>query len=133
MPFMLRVVDTEQALCVVTKIPGGHAMVYDTGTAGACFKGVTAMLPEGSTIDLLVQSHGDSDHIGAKEKILKAYDVRRVLRTGQGRDSATWCRADIAVAEEMTNIELGPTERAQALEHHQEYAERVPWLATRYG
>ena len=54
---------------VVASMPGPHFMVYDAGDwrgpgSRACLEAVTDMIPEGSTIDLMVLSHSDADHLG---------------------------------------------------------------------
>lgn len=94
----LRVVDVGAGLCVIAVAPGGHVMVYDTG-AGArrCGDAVDALVP-GSTIDLLVLSHSDIDHIGAARRILAAKNIATIIHPGDAREEITIgkVRQDIA-------------------------------------
>jgi|TARA_R110000772_G_scaffold257336_2_gene374097 beta-lactamase superfamily II metal-dependent hydrolase len=92
-----RIVDTGPGLCTITRMPGPHYLVYDTGHwngAVLCDLAVKRIVPAGATIDLLVLSHSDADHLGATDEILATYPVKRVVRTGDVRwDTATWRNA----------------------------------------
>lgn len=100
----IRVVDVGAGLCCVATLPGGHYMVYDAGNFednGATAKdAIEEMIPEGSTIDLLVLSHTDSDHIAAVPWICKTYKVRRILRPDMDRKRDTWHEAVAAIQKE---------------------------------
>ena len=87
----VRVVDVGPGLCTITKIPGDHYMVYDAGHwfGGRCIAAVQELI-EGETIDLLILSHSDADHLGDADEILDHYRVRQIIRTGLVRDSGTW-------------------------------------------
>lgn len=94
----VRVVDVGPGLCTITKIPNSeplssdhHYMVYDAGhwNGGRCIDAVNAIVDE-DTIDLLVLSHSDADHLGDADEILENYTVRQVVRTGFVRRSGTW-------------------------------------------
>ncbi|MBI4719207.1 MAG: MBL fold metallo-hydrolase [Planctomycetes bacterium] len=90
---LVRVADVGAGLCCVVQMPGSHYMVYDTGNwkdAGAtCLSAVRELVPEEQSIDLMVLSHTDSDHLGAAADILEEYDVDRVLHTGARRYGKT--------------------------------------------
>tara|TARA_R110002094_G_scaffold42357_7_gene54655 strand:+ start:7366 stop:8376 length:1011 start_codon:yes stop_codon:yes gene_type:complete len=92
-----RIVDTGPGLCTITRMPGPHYLVYDTGHwngAVLCDLAVKRIVPAGASIDLLVLSHSDADHLGATDEILATYPVKRVVRTGDVRwDTATWRNA----------------------------------------
>jgi competence protein ComEC len=84
----VRVVDAGPGLCTVTRMPGGHYMVYDAGHwnfDGVCFRAVQEIVPSDEPIDLLVLSHSDSDHVAAVDEIFDAYRVERVIRSGNTR------------------------------------------------
>jgi competence protein ComEC len=80
-------------------------MIYDAGNWKD--NGATAMLaiqeiiPEGSTIDLLVISHSDADHLGAVPEICEKYKLTRVIRDGVERTTKAWKRADDAIEQEV--------------------------------
>ena len=96
-----RIVDTGAGLCTITRMPGPHFLVYDTGHWNGttlCDAAIKRIVPAGSIIDLLIQSHSDGDHIGATEKILATYEVRTVIRTGDWRyDTKGWREAYSAI------------------------------------
>jgi len=97
-----RVIDTGPGLATVVRLPGDHYVVYDVGHwnhVGRVMDGINEVIPEGKRIDLLVLSHGDSDHFGAVREILEQYEVTRVLRTGDPRVAETWKRGDKAIPE----------------------------------
>ena len=78
----LHVADVGQGTALVIK-SGDFVMLYDTG--GVSFTGrpviergfVRWLRQNGiSTIDLLIVSHGDTDHAGGLQEILKHFDIR---------------------------------------------------------
>lgn len=66
----IRVVDVGPGLCVVGLVPGGHSFVYDTGPPGGMCSAAVDELITLDTIDLVVLSHSDKDHIGDLKRIL---------------------------------------------------------------
>lgn len=58
-----RVIDSGAGLATVTRMLGGHYMVYDAGhwngEGKAAFDGIKGVIPEGEEMDLLVLSHSD--------------------------------------------------------------------------
>lgn len=79
---VLRVVDVGAGLCVVITVPGGHAMLYDTGPGGdSCAAAVREMVPS-HHLDLIVLSHSDDDHIGGMRRILEQNDVTAIIHPG---------------------------------------------------
>jgi competence protein ComEC len=96
----LRIVDVGAGLCVVAVAPGRHVMVYDTGAGAALCSAAVAELVPGGTIDLLVLSHSDIDHIGAAQAILRDYKVATILHPGDVRDGATIGKVRAAIGRE---------------------------------
>ena len=90
----VRVVDVGAGHCAVVKMPGDHYMIYDAGNfqdrGASAFDAVQEIIPEDQEIELLVLSHSDADHLAAADEILDAYTVKRILRTGMRRNTATW-------------------------------------------
>lgn len=83
-----RIVDTGAGLCTITRMPGPHFFIYDTGHwngSSLCSAAVKRIVPSGAKIDMFIQSHSDGDHIGATEEILAFYDVNTLIRTGDWR------------------------------------------------
>jgi len=121
----VRVVDVGPGLCTVTRVPGGHYMVYDAGhwNGQFCVRAVRELVL-GDGIDLLILSHSDSDHLGDGARILSEYGVRHIIWTGDPRwDTGTWRGLNEAVAEEvrhsaasvrsLVTVPLVPGERLQ--------------------
>lgn len=74
-----RVVDVGNGLCVVIRTPDGHGLVYDAGDRGGlCIKAVREIITE-PTIDLLVLSHSDADHITDTGAIITDKSPARVI------------------------------------------------------
>ncbi len=116
----IRVTDTGPGFCAIIKLPGirkppsnccgetfgpDRWVIYDAGNWDAdgrmAFDKISEIIPLGSDIEMMVLSHTDADHLGAVERICNSYRVRRVLRTGQTRDTKTWLRADAAIRREV--------------------------------
>jgi beta-lactamase superfamily II metal-dependent hydrolase len=96
-----RVIDSGAALSIAVVTPDNHFMIYDAGNyvggGSLTFKAIKELIPEGSTIDLMVLSHSDSDHLGAVDEICDAYHVKRIIHSGYQRDSQTWKDAAKAI------------------------------------
>jgi beta-lactamase superfamily II metal-dependent hydrolase len=100
----LRVVDVGAGLCLVATAPGGHSMVYDAGKdVPTCLSAVREIVP-GDTIDLLVLSHSDADHIGAAKAILEAYKVKTIIHPGDDRENDLSALRTAIAAESGANI-----------------------------
>ncbi len=98
----IRVVDGGSGLCTITSVPGPHFMIFDAGhwQGSQCINAVREILGSNTTIDLMVISHTDADHLGQAHDILAEYFVRRIIRVGQERTTASWRHWNDAVAEE---------------------------------
>lgn len=95
-----RVVDVGAGLCVIIRTPDGYSMVYDAGhwEHDLCASAVSEVLGDDAAIDLMVLSHGDSDHIGNVAQILSEHPVEVLFWTGDRRTSNTWRAASSAIA-----------------------------------
>ena len=100
----VRVIDVGAGLCCVAVIPEGHYIIYDAGNykdrGALTFRKIAELIPEGSTVDLLVLSHSDADHLGAVDEICDAYNVKRIVHPGHDRPTATWREAKRAIRAE---------------------------------
>jgi len=104
---LVRVVDTGPGLMCLIRVPYGSAYryaIYDAGNRQKAASILPAKLeefiPEGSTIDLLVLSHSDADHVGMVPEIFDNYYVKRVIRPGISRPTDTWNNAIAAIEDE---------------------------------
>jgi len=103
----VRVVDVGAGLCCVAKTCDSHYMIYDAGNyrdrGKTAMIAIESMIPPGSTIDLMVLSHRDADHIAAVPFICENYTVKEIWRDGFEANTATWRRSNDAIAEEVAN------------------------------
>lgn len=98
--FWLTMLDVGQGLSVVIHT-ANHSLVFDTGPRfGSTFNtGDAAVLPyldfRGTRkLDLLMISHGDNDHIGGAEAVLRQIPVKRILTgTEESLANAERCHA----------------------------------------
>lgn len=97
----VRVIDVGAGLCCVVKMPGDRYMIYDAGNyrdrGALTFSKISQIIPEGATIEFLVLSHSDADHLGAVDEICDAYKVRKVIESGYQRTTSTWSEAETAI------------------------------------
>lgn len=101
------IVDVGAGLCTVTRAPGPdgpHYMVYDAGSTAwqsqECFRAIDEVI-EGDTIDLLIVSHPDTDHLSNADELLARFNVRHIIRTGHERpDIGNWVNFNQAVEAE---------------------------------
>lgn len=103
----IRIVDVGAGQCAVIKMPGDHYMIYDAGNyqdnGQTAIDGITALIPEGSNIDLMILSHTDADHLAAVPDICDKYHVKRIIHSGITRTTTTWSNADRAIGLERDN------------------------------
>jgi beta-lactamase superfamily II metal-dependent hydrolase len=113
---VIRVIDVGAGLCCVAKIPGpegDHYLIYDAGNfrddGDTAIEGIKEVIPESSTIDLMVLSHSDADHLAATKAICNDYKVARVIRPGtfgklRSKPTQTWQRAFKAIQLEEASV-----------------------------
>ena len=103
---LVRVVDVGAGLCTITKVPdenGGHLMVYDAGGEQGkedCIKAVRELIGKNNTIELLIISHSDADHLWNADELLEEISVRQIIRTGYRRETDAWKALNYAIAQE---------------------------------
>jgi competence protein ComEC len=88
---IVRVLDVGAGLCVAIKLPEGKYIIYDAGnyrSGIATLNQLKDVIPLGSTIEQLIISHTDADHIRAASNIIKNYQVKKVVNTGFTRNFA---------------------------------------------
>lgn len=82
----VRVVDVGPGLCTLIKLPDGKYIIYDTGhkqwMGQMPLSQISAVIPVGSEIELMVLSHNHADHMGGAEHVIKNYQVKKVLWSG---------------------------------------------------
>ncbi len=98
----LTLLDVGQGLSAVIRT-AHHALVFDTGARysdrfdlGSAVVAPFLRSQAVDKIDMLVVSHGDNDHIGGAEALLRLFDVEHILSSVPERMAyagATFCRA----------------------------------------
>ena len=88
----LSVLDIGQGDALLVETPGGHRVLIDGGPSG---QAVTQALGEAlpfweRTLDLVVLTHPQEDHLAGLIEVLERYDVRQVLATPADADSAAY-------------------------------------------
>lgn len=86
----LRVIDTGSGtatLTIISGAPGTHrkVMIYDAGhwnDDALLIDELKHYLGQRKTINVMVISHSDSDHLGGADTVLKYWKVRKNVRTG---------------------------------------------------
>jgi beta-lactamase superfamily II metal-dependent hydrolase len=96
----VRVVDVGAGECCIIKLPGNHNIIYDAGNRDTAMADIEELIPHGDTIDLLVLSHTDADHLGAVDQICEAYKVKSVIHSSKERTTTTWEVAEVAINNE---------------------------------
>ncbi|MBM3231705.1 MBL fold metallo-hydrolase [Candidatus Peregrinibacteria bacterium] len=87
----LHILDVGQGSAALLITPTGRTILVDGGPDTTVLERLGEHLSLFQrTIDLLVISHADLDHIGGIPDVLQRYDVRRVLLNGEVRDSAPY-------------------------------------------
>ncbi len=97
--------DVGQADCAVLRTRGGHTVVIDAGRrTGSSDAARSVLIPylrsQGiGSVDALVLTHPDDDHVGGAPTLLRKLRVGRLLVSGLPSDAATYNEA-LAVARE---------------------------------
>ncbi|MBX2905229.1 MAG: hypothetical protein KF744_04270 [Taibaiella sp.] len=98
----VRVIDVDNGLCVIIRLPENKYVIYDAGglnnaDGSETWEQMKAFLPEGATVEFMVLSHMDGDHIVAASQAIRGYDIKQVIWGGYDRkidgSSATETRA----------------------------------------
>jgi beta-lactamase superfamily II metal-dependent hydrolase len=83
----IRILDVGAGHSALIKLPGDKYVIYDAGSdklrdGNRTLAQIKEYIPAGSTIELMVLSHTDADHINAAEQVVRDYNVKKVLWTG---------------------------------------------------
>ncbi len=99
----MRIIDTGPGLATVTRFDNGEIMVFDTGhwyyDDYISEEFMTFIGEKTSEISLFVSSVSNPDHIGATDELFRNYLIKKVIRTGYPRDSASWRAHNSAIEE----------------------------------
>mgnify|MGYP003967617785 FL=1 len=83
--------DVGQGDAVYIEAPNGNQVLIDSGRSKAVLRELNKVMPfYDRSIDVLLATHPDQDHIGGFPDILKRYDVDFFLDSGRESDSAVY-------------------------------------------
>lgn len=93
--------DVGQGDAVLVEAPGGKQMLIDGGRGGEVLEKLGEEMPfYDRTLEAVVATHPDADHIGGLTKVLDRYEVELILRSGARSDTDTFRRFSRAVEAE---------------------------------
>lgn len=97
--------DVGQGDAIFIKAPGGGTMLIDAGPDGSAVRELARELGFfGRTLDAVLLTHEDQDHVGGMEDIFLKYDVRSFIRTENQGDGGAAKRIEAVVEEEGSQL-----------------------------
>lgn len=108
--------DIGQGDATLIITPDGHQILIDGGPDRAVLAKLGEVMPPWDrTLDAVVATHPDADHIGGLAAVLERYEVSRVVWNGDDKDTAVAAAFDAArEAESGAALEIGRRGRALA-------------------
>ena len=113
----LTMFDVGQGDAMLIETPGNQRILIDGGPNYQLLEELGDEIPYFfRTIDLLILSHPDTDHITSFPEILRRYDVKKVLMTGVDDEASSYyafldalkeSNAEIIIADARYDIDLG--------------------------
>lgn len=75
--------DIGQGDSIYVRTPNGHDILVDGGPSATVLQKLSEVMPWGDrSIDVVMESHPDADHIGGLPEILRRYDVGMFIEPG---------------------------------------------------
>lgn len=83
--------DVGQGDAIYIEAPNGNQLLIDGGKDTTVLRRLGEMMPIGDhSIDVLIGTHPDADHIGGLPDVLRRYDVTYVMEPGMPNDTGAW-------------------------------------------
>lgn len=83
--------DIGQGDSIFIEAPNGKQMLIDGGPNDTVLSRLAQVMPFGDrSIDLVVATHPDSDHIGGLASVIDKYNVSKIVENGASSDTKTW-------------------------------------------
>lgn len=104
-PLTVAFLDVGQGDAVFIEAPNGNQLLYDAGPpSGAALRELARMMPFWDrSIDVLVLSHPDLDHIGGAVDVLRRYRVEVTLVSGAEGASTAFAAVESAFGEHQVD------------------------------
>lgn len=97
--------DVGQGDAILIETPDGVQALIDGGPDGTVLRELARALPWGDrTLDLVVGTHPDKDHIGGLVDVLARYEVAQILTTENRGETMTASSYQDALVDETANI-----------------------------
>lgn len=97
----VHVLDVGQGSATLVVTPDGYQVLIDGGAGPQILRQLSQQLPwYDRSLDLVIATHPDSDHVGGLVDVLERYEVERVIWSGQGSDGPAADAFVVAVEEE---------------------------------
>ena len=101
------VLDVGKADCILIQESSGGAMLIDTGTRESASAILEFLRARGiDTLETLLLTHMDKDHIGGAAAILQAVKAERVVQPGASKDSGEYTAYQAALREKGIEPEM---------------------------
>lgn len=99
--------DVGQGDATFIKAPGGHQMLIDGGPDNSVLRELGQVMPfYDRSIDVILATHADQDHIGGLVEVLKRYDVGLFIQTNTTSTSAVYTELANLIKEKNIKEEI---------------------------
>ncbi|MEZ4200194.1 MAG: ComEC/Rec2 family competence protein [Candidatus Paceibacterota bacterium] len=97
--------DVGQGDAIFIQSPTGTQMLIDGGRGSAVLRELGAVMSaRDRTIDYIVATHPDADHVGGLHDVLERYAIEHVIRTENESDTPVWHAVEEAIREEGARV-----------------------------
>ncbi len=104
---MVSFLDVGQGDAILIETPEGIQVLVDGGATNMVLRSLAKKMSFfDRSIDMVIGTHPDKDHIGGLVDVLKRYQVDTILRTENNGDSVTWDAYTKAVTNEKAQVLL---------------------------
>ncbi len=80
--------DVGQGDSIFIQSPGGVQVLIDGGSSSSVLRALSGIMPfYDRSIDMIIATHPDTDHVGGLIDILKRFDVKYIVRPGINHDT----------------------------------------------
>ncbi|MFS0575777.1 S-layer homology domain-containing protein [Sporosarcina sp. 179-K 3D1 HS] len=88
---LVHFIDVGQGDAILIQAPNGKNMLIDGGPASAGNKVVSFLKSKGvTTLDVVIATHPDADHIGGLKAVLNSFKVNRFIDSGKAHTTQTY-------------------------------------------
>lgn len=99
--------DVGQGDAIFIETPNGHQILIDGGPNSKILEKLSKEMPFfDRSLDLIILTHPEKDHLTGLIDVLKNYQVDNIFWTGVARESAEWKEWDELIKKEGARIEI---------------------------